>query len=344
MRKIIFRGLLLIFIILILNFGARHVLVDNYYWGNEKGSVKLKYLKENGRSFNTVFIGSSTTARNINPEVFDEYTETNLNIRSFNLGTQGTAPPESYVLLENLLNDEDIKLKYVILELSTIDHLRNENLESVRKKYFYTVNAYSFSINALLNSNHPREDVRSSMKNHTVVFMKNMFNFGLLMQYYSHEQDENSMSAWEKRGVIGEKMDGFVTSIQRPQRDTMSYRRFNFLTFRAFKNPDLYKYNKIHLDKIQNLINLAKEKGVHLIMLLQPKFGDWFYNETIPVYYHIDKRHKIQMADPNEYPEFYYAKYSRDKNHLNADGSKIFSRKLAEKFNTVLDESKDVGL
>ncbi len=340
MKKLLLKGILLIGIVLAFNHMLKIVVIDNYYWGNEKGSIKLKHLKENNIAFNTLFFGSSTTARNMDPKVFSENVKKKYRINAFNMGSLGTVPPESYVILEKVLKDRDIKLNYVFLELSNYDRLFDENLETVRKKYFYSPSSFLSTISGIWQMKQTKNYRLRSIRNHSIVFLKNVFHFGIMMQYFSHEEEEEVNYREDRFSALGDNKDGFVPA-KKSVRDTTNFGKHITQTNRAFnKNTGSGKVNTVHMKKVKKLLKLAEENNVYLIFVLQPKFGYVAYSEIIPIFEQIDEYHKINMADPDKFPELYYAKYSKDKTHLNHNGAKIYSRYLAKEFNDLMNKIK----
>ena len=91
--KILFFGIVILLINVILRWFVP------YSWGNPGFEIKRTYLKENSYKYNTVFLGSSKTYRQIIPKYFDEYLE-EFDISSFNMGYAGTLNPECFFLTE----------------------------------------------------------------------------------------------------------------------------------------------------------------------------------------------------------------------------------------------------
>ena len=67
------------------------------------------------------------------------------------------------------------------------------------------------------------------------------------------------------------------------------------------------------------------------MFLLVPGYGE-DYQVLLPVFDAIDIRHRIDLANPFEFPEFYAIENHFDGGHLNDQGARLLTRKLAQKF------------
>jgi hypothetical protein len=58
------------------------------------------------------------------------------------------------------------------------------------------------------------------------------------------------------------------------------------------------------------------------------------YKNLLPILFALKRNYSvIELADASKYPDFYQKKYMFDDAHLNTDGSRIYSEKLAKQFN-----------
>jgi len=354
MFRLLLNMLIIIVIVLILNNIVRNVITD-YTWGTRNIHLKTEYFDDNKSEYNTVFIGSSTVHRHIIPSLFDEEVNniSNLNVSSFNLGTGRFAPPESYIYYENLINMDSNNIKYVIIELRNIFRILDENLHSTRANYWYTPNSYIFTINAILDEkvSEKKEYKEQKLRNHTISFLENIFNFGLIKAIYrANQKREVSFLQWQE--IIGRNFDGYKPYIvgdegggkkRKLRKDSASIER----KVRQMENK-FNKYsqntpscNQTHIKKIKQLIALSKKRGIHLIFFLSPKITIGIYDELIPLYMEIDDNHKIEMANSVLYPEHYSIEYAYDNSHLNFDGAKILTKHTARQFVNIINNSKD---
>jgi len=52
----------------------------------------------------------------------------------------------------------------------------------------------------------------------------------------------------------------------------------------------------------------------------------------------ISPAHKIDLSNPQKFPEFYQAKYSFDDMHLNHEGSIHYTQSLADALKTIMQD------
>jgi len=351
MKKIIFQMAIIMAIVLVGNYAIKK-LCTNFSWGNETNDIKVEYYKKNISNYNTVFIGSSTTYKQIMPTVFDKQTKRSFQIKSFNMGSQAAAPPESYVFFENLISMKSSNLKYVIVELRDIAKIWENNLHSHRITYWYSIDSYIFAVNSILNSLIMENDAKKQeIKYHTVGFLENIFNIGTIKSVIEHQIESEALTMSERKETLGENYDGFVPlepdnpGLQQRNKqflkDTTKLYKKGIAMNQLFSDPGTFEkgYNKIHLKKINKMIEYSKKKGIHIIFLLQPKQTPNRYLELLPIYNQIDDQHKIELADSRKYPQLYLAKNSFDNGHLNIEGARKLTSILAYEFNMLIVRS-----
>ena len=98
------------------------------------------------------------------------------------------------------------------------------------------------------------------------------------------------------------------------------------------------KLNQMHLDKINELIALSEENGIHLVFLLHPRLQQYQYPLLMPLFEAIPERHKLDLNNAEKYPAFYQAKYTFDPLHLNEAGAVLFGTAVAEAFTELLNK------
>jgi hypothetical protein len=77
---------------------------------------------------------------------------------------------------------------------------------------------------------------------------------------------------------------------------------------------------------------------------LPPRYKRKTYVELLPVFNQIDARHRIDLANPFTYPEFYSLDNTYDITHFNNKGAALFTEKMAEEFKRLVQGQCDQGL
>ncbi len=346
MFKLIGQLLIISIFVILVNHIIRSVAINDKTWGNPTVDVKNDFYKKKISDINTVFIGASTTYKQLIPAIFDRKVY-NTAIKSFNFGSQSTMPPETFRIYKNILNMKGEQIKYAFIDLSMIDPCSDDNLHTVRKQYWYTPGTYWFAVNALFNSAYDDEYKKSAIKNHTISFIEKFFNVGFVINKIEYVKRKQNMDEEEIAGILGDHKDGFVglytdapVLIKRRNaflRDTSRIIWKKEKIGRLFdQDASTQEVNQVYLDKVNELIEFSKKRDIQLIFFLQARMSLDFYRNILPVFNAIDDKHKIDMADPNKYPEFYQVQYLFDGGHMNPEGAMIYSRIFARKFDEIL--------
>jgi len=349
MKKLIYK--IAIFVLILLFLSNILQFIAPYYWGNPGYSAKIRYLNNTPEKFNAYFFGSSRTFRQIDPVLFDELSITP--IKSYNMGYAATFIPESYYLLENFLsNATHVEKGFIFVELQGINSIPDINLTATRAKYFLTSKEYFFSIKVILKDNNiPNNNRFHQIKNYTINYIEKLLGIGLsydLVQYVlmsNHNHSSPDSFGLQNRGFYS-----LETEVQTEHTQELINRHNDFidnpiiLTLRKkgalniYQNNQSLNFNQIHLARINNLISMSENKGYHLIFFLPPKMNRLAYVELLPLFNNIDNHHKIDLGNPDRFPEFYLVGNSFDYAHLNDIGAKLYTLKLAAEFNELLQK------
>ncbi|MEM7028082.1 MAG: hypothetical protein AAF629_00715 [Chloroflexota bacterium] len=334
-------------IILLALINLPQYLTTCYYWGNPGILPKMRLLADDSETYNTYFFGSSRIHRHINPILFDELTTAQTT--SYNLGFVGTYVPESYYLLERFLADmSEMQQGFILIELQEIRSLPYDNVGTTRAKYYLTPKDMQFVIeghleNETLNNNRKYRAIR----NYAFSFVEKTLGIGLLQDF-----TKNSMTCigFDEKALypMNQAIRGFY-SLEAEFADTSAAdlkQRYDDLQSdlsvigkreqeirEGYQIYQDYSVSATHLDRIQTLISRAKEKGYHLIFVLPPRLPQRNYLQLLPVFDQIGDQHKIDLANPDQFPEFYVVETSFDIGHFDDVGSKLFTETLAKKFN-----------
>jgi len=352
MKNFIIR--IVFFILLYLIIGRLISLITPYHWGNPWYSTKIQYLEKfkSNNLPNTYFFGSSRVYRQIMPTVFDStyFSLSKKHINSFNLGAPATFCPQVYYLYENFLSSSlSQNTKYVFIELMDIDLIEKNLMHQERVTYWINLSDIFFGYNALHNN--PSISLATKTKyisNYSISYLENLLHMGHFGQQYL---DNN----YYNLDYLGEHKNGFFSL----ERDTATTKNETFKNQLIDRNKDLIAdtselknrainstkdfSNKnlpldvVHLERINKLINLSKEKGISIVFILSPRNNS---QNLINLYNAIPENNKIQLSNSKKYPELYMIENSFDIGHLNTKGSSIYSSLLATEFNKLLTDKE----
>lgn len=299
-----------------------------YHYGNRIYSEKIKLFRLNKKDYNTVFFGSSRIHNQINPAIFDKK---NKGIKSFNFGVQATFNPESYYLLEKFLKSTDSDhIEYIFLEILKLSDINPSNSLTIRGYYWSNFN-YLFYINKYI--------YQSNLST-----LKKIKLAGKYLRSYAFKQiDINRFQYWKQQISI-ENFEGHVNGFSPLKNVTLkSYRIFHSDTSKNYIKPSheltkelIFKTNQNygHINKLNSLRALAKEKNIELFYILTPRSSNFSF--ALQVLKSLPKNRVLNLANQKEYPDLYLTKYSFDIAHLNEDGSNIFTSIICKEFNNKL--------
>ncbi len=327
-----------ILIVVLLNQVIDRLVDVPWSWGSDRIHKKRLFLLADTTRINTLFIGDSKIGQSLIPEEFDLHVARHSSspIRSFNFGVGSMMPPESYHTLENLLFRDSLDISYVFIELSGIPLLGNKILHTVRSRYWQTPRSYLFTMHALMFSEEPIALILGKIKSHTIAFLERVFMIGFAKNYLLFRQMklfeyEDSLKdrgyyclEWSKSTEIYQERLKFLQDPS-PLEDLRDW------SLKTKFSPDPARSNPIHLRKIQELIEKADSRGIHLFFVLPPHIGRRG-KLLAPLFYEIPNDHRIELCDAVKYPELYEQEHLFEGKHMNHPGALLFTRLLAEKF------------
>lgn len=308
-----------------------------FSWGNSSFYNKETYWRKNQTQYNTIFVGTSRTFRQINPVLFDSIT--NHETQSFNFGVIGISAAQVYYYLDKIIGNREAHLKYVFLELTDFDIGSTENMHTINEKYWLNLSDWWFTINCIVQSNYGfREKIKGLFFN-TIPFIEQLLKFDMLKDVWQFKiAAPNSL-------VLGENSTGFVPAEEEKMNpEALLEKRNAFLkdtsinetrsrySTNVFNKTVRTKLVSAHLIKLTSLISRLHKMGIEVFVLLPPRMREVQYANTIPIFENITGSPKINLADGAQLPEFYEMRYSFDAGHLNKEGAEIFTRKLATAF------------
>lgn len=316
-----------------------------YYNGNVWVASKIDFLKEEQISPDLLFIGSSQTYRHVDPdEVKRNFTDPET---LFNLGAPATFCPQTYYLVNNILNDVSISkdLEYLVVELNPISLIENSIMTQERAYYWLNFSEYLFVERAIWKQNGFRllAKIRYTV-NFTKAFVFNFLNLG---QYSDQVMSESYLNpkylGLKKNGFLPLESDmkmsedlSYTSALDSRRADLASNPKI--LDTRRLHSVDIENNqtlvaNKVHFERLQSIIAKCKKVGIEVVFLLPPRISS---ERSRALFNMLDDKNKIDMNSGTSHPEFYNLELSFDKGHLNNEGARLYSLelgiRLAEKF------------
>ena len=323
-----------------------------FYWGNSSFQRKYEYFKPRANEYNVLLFGSSVIYRHINPVLFDRRCPSSFPCHSFNFGVQAMSNPESHFMLEQLLADATVDLssvKFILMDLGQLEDLTEENVKSVRAKYWVTPHMLQVSYSILPDQTGDRFSRLQNGWRYAKAHIGYQFNLGLypsIADWHRNEKEELDSALFRKD--LGRNLDGFLSLThdyrfswraeeylqeRDDQRLVSIYNTSDFLDCEDdYRHPDT---QKDHLaEEAMRLINLCKEQGIHLMFMVPPRIPT---HRSYPAVHLLPKEHIMAMVDPREYPQFWEPDNLFDRGHFSLAGSREYTIALMKELRPLLD-------
>lgn len=346
-----FLGKCVIFVILLTLFqaGLGYYLESqrSFHWGHEYLHARMDHL-ENQEPYNIMALGSSRIMCHMNPLLLDSLMLDTYPSRSFNCGLAGTFAPITYNFYEKYLNSDIPKASYVLLELDWLMQPTPPDMHITDYKYWFSFKEYLFA----LAGSWKQPDVRKvnkamTMYGYSISYLEKLWNVGIVKSWYEVERDgpNKELLGLDENGFINLEdavllasdpnirkgmaalRDGFFadTTVLSSARDRASH-------IYEQLNP-AHQINTPHWERLQDLLDQSKKKGVHLIFLLSPRV---YAPDLLALMNKLPPEHKIDLSDPRRFPEFYQAGFSFDDMHLNHRGATLYTESLASALKNIM--------
>ena len=340
MIKILLKTALLIFILLIIGVVFFRGGFLPFYWGNIQLNTKIQLLKKENIDPRAYFIGSSVTYRHTIPSLINKKIN-KPEYYSFNLGIDGAFPPQTFYILEHLI-EIDSTIDYIFFEVNSFDDLAPHIFRTTRSKY-YSSSSYLYQFGKYLFSSDLRLTHKLGMLGkYLVTYLENIFKIGMRTDYLKFINGRNIYGP----KIIGEKKDGFLPLPSSKTKDQIKKKRLDsYLLSIKRKYQNIYHnnsglgqeyYNKYLRELLIKQMEWLKTKNIKLIYILNPV--EFAFDKTpsmVSLFYSLPEENRIDLANPIAHPEFYMFENRWDEGHLNHRGATIYSDKLANLFNNL---------
>lgn len=305
-------------------------------------SRRVEWLRRHGGAFDTIFVGSSRTARQVVPGVFDaEMAALGTPTRSFNLGAPGMRAPEDGYVLERALSRREAPLRFAIVEANEVRlGIPSQDEGTTRAVYWHDVPRMRVLWNRVWAAELSAGDAPRSGR----VVVRNLFEFADHLRHWfwnasrlgrGPELLQDALSLRQKRlaNVLGPAGDGYSpgrvrrrlagAELERYQRDLEAVRSGAHQVALA----DVESQREIRRKQA-----LAARYGARLVLVAPPLVGIPFAPQPESGVLFLD------FSDPRRYPELFTPEHRNDAGHVNALGAELYSRLLARELAAHLRE------
>ncbi len=293
---------------------------------------KLEYFAANRESFSAIFIGSSRICHGISPAIFDKAMRADgYEVRSFNFGVDGMLPPESFALLDEVLQKPSTKLKWIFMELTPINpNIHYHHQGTVRALWWHDWTNTQFAMreaasNIRANSLFPQLE---QMTEHLSLFSLNYLHLGRGLDPMPMEST-GDFPAVENAGFIALAGTQFKSARQREKYP------HEIEELKSFSG-DSYRNDTTSIEAFDRTIETIKKHRLTLIFVIAPtayRAIDFLPDQSIP---HVT----FAFNDPQKFPELYQIDWRFDTDHLNEAGATAFTKALASRFRAYLSQDQ----
>jgi len=340
MLKLIIKSLILISLIILISELLNKRSFLPYHWGNNDLDTKISFLKEQNIDPRAYFIGSSVTFRQTIPSLFDKIINNPTNY-SFNIAIDGAMPPQTFYILDNLL-EQDSTIDYVFFEVNSFDNLGPKIFQSTRSKYYFNI-GYLILCTKYLYYSTLRLIYKGGMAaKYVVTFIENTLKIGMREDFLKYIKDTNI----HQMRIVGENKDGFRAfpndktrnkeMLERLPTYIKNTKNLFTTTYASLNDSKNTSYNKELRNCFLKQLKKADKKGVKLIFILNPvAFAFDEIPEMVALFYSLPATNRLDLADPFKHSEFYQLENRWDEGHLNEKGALLYSQKLSKLFKTL---------
>lgn len=347
MKNIIWKILLFGFGVILISSLLSYVIpIQNFANGNHIFAQKLSRLKVD-KNVNTIFFGSSLTATQINPNIIDSIIGRDM-CKSYNLGVVGTSQVEQYYLIEKFLEAPPEGVKNIVIELGRVGYIKDENMFNSRVYYALTASGLKFTLLKIIDEeNSIRFKAELAYKYIANFIFKNLslYKVKLCLPQVANNDIQSSLiydsgyCPMDRRyeiddsGNLERRRQHFLNNIK------LYNSRSENISNAYSENIDKSYLSKTHIRKLNSFFNSAKRNNINVYYIIPPRLGIYdniesyfVYKELVSLKERLPLNSVIDMGNPDTHPSFYNENYIFDSLHLNEEGSKTYSHKIANEF------------
>lgn len=309
-----------------------------YHWASDQLNTKVKFLAEKEIDPKAYFIGSSTTLRHVIPKSFNALIGED-STYAFNFGIDGFFPPQTFSVLENLL-EQDTTIDYLFFELNSFHYLPEHYFIPTHYKYNYKFRELWRSYQYLFYGNFSLKVKLGMTVKYLIAYLENGFKIGMRDELIKFINGKHIYGY----SFLGKNRDGYYPLTGAHTKNKEMKKRLSAYTdnltkaftkvYQNIATIEQIPYNPYFRNLLLEHLALAKSKNVELIFLLNPvKCGFHEVDDMVAMFHSLPATNRIDLANPIDHPELYEFENRWDEGHLNDKGARIYTQKLATAFN-----------
>ncbi len=320
-------------------------------WGDPIFTAKIRFYEPKKEQFNAIFLGESMTYRQISPNIIDSILQYHdYDFHSFNIGADAHNMLQQMREADYLL-EKNPDIKYVFLNLSMTADLFWSNMHTAYIMHWMNFNSLKNGIKVSLESTYLGNTKKriNAVRNYLTTYLEKMLLFGVMPDaIYNLSVDNSHYLGYDSLGfypysdtasrllTINRESEELLLKMRKQYLENDSLRaeikRITEMSYRG----DLGKVEMPFFSQLLNdYIKQKSTQGVNVIYILPPKM-DKYYFMLLPVFLTLPESNRINLADPQYYPEFYALENTFNFRHLNVEGAQLYSRILAEEIRKLL--------
>ncbi|MFO7722462.1 MAG: hypothetical protein R6V49_04475 [Bacteroidales bacterium] len=336
LKKLIYKLLLGLALVIAGAWLIRTVFDPSPYYGNDILEEKMKEFDRVATHYNCIFVGSSIVLRNQDPLFFDQQLPDSLGITTYNLGSGGTLPPETYVFAEQLIDRYNDHIRVLLIELRDIGMFHPHHLHTLRKRYWMTAGELVFIARSNIASGIPSKLKRRNIRYYAVSLLERLFIIDYFNDIFGHTVKDEESKEFKLNTLRNANLRGYLPLkgwSARQEQFLMDTTKLSVMAdlYRKYDTMEGLEANPVHLERIIRLISKAEEAGIRCYFVLNPKQSEVQMREAVALAKGIPAGHLIDLADPDAAPELYSAANSFSDNHFNLQGTEVFTKLIARR-------------
>jgi hypothetical protein len=308
-----------------------------YHTGSWVVSEKVRYIEENKKKVDVIFLGSSRIRRGIIPTLFDSLTHRYSQRAgiSFNMGGPAAYIAENlYLLRKYAASDAGDHLKTVVIEWTGAYLPSPDKYKTERGRYWMDMQSLTEQLSLMRGA----PGLINAWKEGKIQYVFGAFlhrNLGLrrvsnnwmntIKPDPSNEDTRGYNGLYRSHAPLVSKkppkpgIPGFDP--RQAQRDALNARNIHAMEHLEALSEDVELW--------QGLINSHTQRGIRLVLLIPPGPVN---ERQLALLRRLPKDHFIDLSDPLKFPALYNSDLFFDYVHLNHDGARLLTQYLAESF------------